>query len=241
MKMARWFAFYDPHCPFVDWDAWYRGLDEAVKWEPDFIINGGDWAEGSAASRHAHEHDHDLLDEYEAVERMSTDVCERFPKARKIWLEGNHDLNILDQNRLPKSVRRTIDIERHVPSLPLWEKVPYMFNSKGVFRIGQVSFAHGYKTGAYAGRDEAILLGVPNGLYVHGHTHQPHAPVQASLNATIDLPYWYANGGTLGPLKPHFMRRLNSTRWGRAILLGECRLGRALLPTREWSAHLISL
>lgn len=237
MKSVRFAAIYDLHCPFLDEEAFQWALFEAESWKPDYFVLGGDWVEGSAASRHPHEHDHDLLDEYEMVERTSREICERFPKAKKVWLEGNHDLNVLDQNRLPKSVRRVVDISKHVPSLSKWKKIPYTYNEEGVFRLGQVTFAHGYQTGANAGRDEAVNLGVPNGLYIHGHTHQPHSPLQAWATTTLPLPYWFANGGTLGPLKPHFMRRKNSMRWGHGVVLGECRMGRLWLPTREWSAE----
>jgi hypothetical protein len=84
--------------------------------------------------------------------------------------------------------------------------------------------------------EEGILLGVPNGLFLRGHSHSPCPITQARLSAGgVPLPYWYGNVGTLGPLKPEYANRDRTYDWGRAYAWGEARIGRAVLPRRQWT------
>lgn len=212
-------------------------LDLIRDFKPDYLVNGGDTLDSDAASRWNPESPMSLEDEYRIADRITIKLAEAAPNAKKVFLEGNHEHNILAQHRIPKPLRSLCDYRKHIPSLKDWTRLPYIYDERGVFRLGQVSFFHGYAAGNLSDRTQAVVLGVPYGLTVCGHTHRPVPVTQVQLTQGLPLPYWYANAGTLGPLKPEYMTRQRTDQWGAAVVLGECLMGRAHRPSPEWEAE----
>jgi hypothetical protein len=134
-----------------------------------------------------------------------------------------------------------LDYRKHIPELKQFQFVPYMNNERGVFRLGQVTFFHGFQAGSTSDTTEGLLLGVPFGLTVRGHTHRMLPVTRLRKSPTVPLPYWACNSGTLGPLKPEYARRLNTSEWGHGITVGSARIGRKIYPEPQWEAKVVVL
>lgn len=243
MKVERFVAFSCTHCPLEDPEAvnWLRREIEEIK--PTLIVHLGDGHEADSASRWPSEASWSLVDEFEAHNRFLAGIRESAPDARKIFLPGNHDDNLLALNRIDKKLRGLCDYRKqpvHEPELKHWyQPAQYVFDAKkGVFRVGQVTFGHGYKSDALADETHSILLGVPFGLYVGGHLHRPQAVTQASKSRAVLLPYWYANAGTLRDMwDVDYMSRKDRSRWGQALVTGEINVTGRVSLAREWDAE----
>lgn len=251
--VVRWLAFSCVHAPEHD--------DEAIDWvcaqieehKPDVLISLGDDLEADAASRWPSEAAYSLLDEYRADDAIKARLAKAAgPSCDLVRLMGNHCFNILDAGRINPKHRDLCDWRR-----PQFDSTGEQVNAnalkwrlgssydfcarRGVFRLGQCTFGHGWLTGRNGGRDQAVLLGDYMGLFVSGHTHAPEPVQRAMMTGKVPLPYWYANAGTLRNLDPEYMRRNNAFNWGHACVVGEAdlRVGRAksLRRSRCWSAE----
>lgn len=240
------------HAPFSDPDAVQWAIEQIREFQPDYLISLGDDLEGDGASRWPSEEGHALIDEYAADDENKRLLAEAAPRAKRIRLMGNHCFNILDQGRINPKLRELCDwripqftrggVQVNKNALKWDVKGSYDFcRRRGVFRLGQVTFGHGWLTGAKCDAHHSVLLGTPYGLFVGGHTHRPTAVQQATMSSKVPLPYWYANAGCLRNLDPEFMRRHNAFNWGQAIVLGEAdmRCGPAKSPrmSRCWNAE----
>ena len=191
---------------------------------PDLTHFGhlGDVFEAGAASVHANEFDHSLQDEYEHAHNL---------------LQSKSLRNLVDWNAHPEYGKEFRD----------WCWVPYEKSRKGVFRVGQCHFYHGFDSAQNSDELEGLqILGacnwVPFSLTVRGHTHRPVQPTQCRRTAKIPLPFWYSNVGTCGPLKPDYMKRKDTSQWGTAIIVVECLWDRpSRLNGRCWNAELIRM
>jgi len=235
---TSWLFFTCLHVPlhddeFVDW------LIEQIKErKPDVIIHGGDGHEADSASRWPSEYDWTLSDEFRAHNEILKRIRQASPKSKRVFLPGNHDDNILALNRIDWKLRDLCDYRELEPELKHWEQpAEYVYDrEKGVYRIGQVTFAHGYECGASSDEYQAYQLGLPYGLFVSGHTHRPVAVTQAQRTKTIRLPYWYANAGCGRDMVdvPYMMRKRRFD-WGQGIVVGEAdswRYDSALMPQK---------
>jgi predicted phosphodiesterase len=250
METLRWAAITCSHVPLHDEQALEWALGEIEDFQPDVLVHLGDLLEASAASKFPKEDTWTLEDEYEGGNQYLEDLAGSVgKKTRKVFLPGNHDFNIRSYARLPKDVRSLLDYRKHMPELENWEQPveEYVYDrNRGVFRLGQVTFAHGFAAGVAADKNHAIDLGMPYGLYVGGHTHQPKVVQQVMANQTTPLPYWMSNAGTLREIwttADTWMRRKRRHLWGQAIVLGEVNTNwqshtNGMIPsTREWDAE----
>ena len=185
-----------------------------------------------------------MADEFEAHNKILAGIRKVAPRARKVFLPGNHEANILSINRIDRKLRGLCDYRKQPDLQPElmkhWEQpVEYILDSKrGVFRLGQVAFSHGFKTTPSGDEWHSIRFCVPFGLYVGGHTHRPLIVTQARKSPTLTLPYWYANAGTMRDIwDVDYMDRKDRSRWGQAVIVGEAKVGGKVALSQEWSAE----
>lgn len=243
MKLVKFAAFSCPHCPLQDERAieWLLGRLEAEK--PDVLVHLGDGHEADSASRWPSEYDWSLRDEFDAHDALLGRLRKAVgKKTRLVFLPGNHDANLLSIGRIDKRIRSQCDYRDpdNEPELQHWEQpCEYVYDKrKGVFRLGQVSFAHGFEHGASGDEFQALLLGVPFGLHITGHTHRPTPmPMRCYRTKAVPLPYWFANPGCLRDLKPPYMERKRSHQWGQGVVFGETAIQKSPRMSRQWDAR----
>lgn len=223
MTIETFLAFSCTHCPLQDENAISWLLDQIAFRRPDYIIHLGDGHEADAASRFVSEYDWDLRDEFNEHNSVLRDIRLAYSPAKRVFLPGNHDANILEWNRINKKLRGLCNFMEYEPELRNYWSVPslYEYSTRGVFRLGQVTFGHGYSSAANADEIMAIEFCVPFGLWVGGHTHKPVDVTRARKNARVSLPFWYSNAGCMRTLKPHYARRIRTFGWGQAVVVGE--------------------
>jgi len=244
LKSSRFAYLSDIHCPFVNHAAWAAALGIVKSHRPDLVVIGGDLFESGFASVHPNEYDHDGLDEYESAATLLDTLRNACPKAKRVWLLGNHDDNIQkrDPRRVPKSLRRLVhwDNSKYSDSFKAWHQVPYVKSERGCYQLGQVIFKHGFSL-----NDELEALqfsnytgGFAHRLVIGGHTHAPTPPMPAMRTKKISLPLWYANAGTLCDIdKLEYMDRNDKWAWGAAVVLGDCDPSGPCLPGKCWEAE----
>jgi predicted phosphodiesterase len=238
IKPVRWIAFGCTHVPLIDLDAREWILEQIRGWRPNWVIYLGDGHESASASRWPHEYEWTLSGEFRKHDQFLRDIRLEAPNSQRVFCWGNHDANLLAINRIDRQLRDLCDPRDHEKELKAWRQVPYVYcRRRGVFRLGQVAFSHGYEHGANSDEAQAILLGDPFGLFVSGHTHRPVAVTQACKTRTIPLPYWYANVGCLRDLKPAYVERKRTHGWGHACVVGECLPTKSPRLSRQWSAE----
>jgi len=236
---VKFIAFSCTHCPLEDPEAirWLHQQIEDVK--PDYVIHLGDLLEADSASRFPAENPWDLKDEFDAAERMLSGIREvGGPDCTYVMLEGNHDLAVRDQNRIDKRLRSLCDW-RDLKEMDNWV-VGAEYNycrKRGVYRLGQVAFSHGFECGSNAGAQQSVYLGNEYGLFVWGHSHRPEQVQQTMWTKTRPLRYWHANAGSLANMDREYMRRKRKQMWGQACVVGECALTKSPRLSRCWSAE----
>ena len=252
-KSVKFLAFGCTHAPLQD--------DEHIEWlsqeirrhKPDYLFHLGDWFEADAARRWPSEYDWDLIDEFAAGNELLSKLRRSGPKNMKcIFLPGNHDDNLLDEHRLPKKIRNICDWKRrqfnesgewiNQELLENWHhSTPYEYDrTTGVYRLGPITFGHGYEAAQNADEMHSILLGVPYGCYIGSHTHRPMPVTQAKKTAAVMLPYWYANTGCSRDLYCHYMKRKRQHNWGQGCVIGDCDPSsvKTYIPTeRRWNVE----
>lgn len=244
MRSTKWAFATDVHAPFVNHTALALAITAIKEHKPDVLVCGGDLFESGFASVHPNEYDHDGLDEYEAASEILKQLQAAAPRAKKVWLLGNHDDNIQrrDPRRVPKELRRLVhwDNSKFSDVFKSWQQVPYIKGERGCYQIGQVVFKHGF---ALNDESEALQFSNYTGGYAHrlvvgGHTHAPMPPTPAMRTRKISLPLWYANGGTLCDIDAmSYMDRNDKWSWGAAVVLGDCDPSGSCLPGRRWDAE----
>lgn len=244
-EWKRWAAVPDLHCPVRDAASFAETLKRVREQGPEVLVVLGDLLEAGAASRFENEEEWSLEDEFaDATEALTLLEDAAGPGCELVLLEGNHDHNIRREGRIEKRVRTLCDWRKCIPQVKAgkWRVVEYLnCRDKGVYRLGQVTFKHGFSTTQTGEQAEAVLLGVPNGLTVGGHTHRPVPVTQVFLRPNVGVPYWYANAGTLGPLKPEYAGRAATHLWGRAFVFGVARIGRHWWSRPQWKADVTIL
>ncbi len=235
-------AFSCVHCPLQDAEAVDFLLHTIGKLKPDVIVHLGDGHEADSASRWPNEYDWSLSEEFKSHNEFLKSIRKASPKSRRIFLPGNHDDNLQSINRIDIRLRNLCDYNEHEPELrEHWEQpINYVYSRRrGVWRLGQVTFCHGYEASASADELQSILLGMPYGLFVGGHTHKPLDVTQAYKTRSIPLPYWYANTGCMRDMKPVWMARKRTHQWGQAITVGKASIVKSPRMSRQWDAQTI--
>lgn len=228
MKPEKFLYFSDLHIP----NHHGKTIDDIAalisEHKPDHIINGGDHFDGNAASRWPNEATHTLEKEY----TIGCDILKRFrcaaPKhCQLIWTLGNHDQNLLDQNRIPKDLRSLCDWNANptkFPEFQRWKQRRYEARKTVcTYRVGQVVFMHGF-TASNSGLTAQMYEYCPIwGALVTGHTHRPSDLIQA-IHCGSRLPYWRMNNGCAQDYKNtekvHYMRRTTTANWGHSAIVG---------------------
>ncbi|MDF1702397.1 MAG: metallophosphoesterase family protein [Planctomycetota bacterium] len=227
----------DPHCPFQNSTSVYWALGQIREYKPDYLIMGGDLFEASAASRFENEDKHDLRDDYRAGARLLDALADAGAGADLVWCRGNHDDNIACVGRIQRGLRSQVhwSASEWADSFRRWKQIPYDYSADGCFQLGQVMFWHGFHNEEM----DAIKLNNMTGGHAHrlvvgGHTHRPHGPTQVMRTKKVPLPLWYANGGTLGPTRPAWTQRQDTSGWKAGFVMVELTAGRACQPGRNW-------
>jgi len=217
------------------------------------LVHLGDLFEASAASVHPDESDHCLLDEYMHAAAFLASLRSVLPK-RTVFhaIMGNHDDNLKasDPRRIPSALRGVTDFlhaEPFASEARHWRWTEYRKDRKGCLEIGPVILTHGFDAGRSSDELEAIQFanfcgGHSHRLVVRGHTHRPVPPTQCRRTSSVPLPWWYMNVGTCGPLQPGWMRRRDTSQWGSALGLIECKM-KAFPPfsEKDWNAQLLRM
>ena len=248
MKRLRFAAFSCPHCPFEN----ERAIDQLIRvvrsHKPHVLVCLGDLFEMDAASRWEDESQHDLAQEYEHGAALLRRVRSAAPAAQPVWMLGNHDDNLCQPGRVKPNIRGLLHWSRHddAGEFERWRQVAYRKDVHGVYTLGPVAFLHGFDAGRASDRSEAVqvsnlLGGWPNLLVVRGHTHRPKEPTRVLLTPSIPLPVWYANAGTVGPLKPDYMMRKDTSEWAPAVVVGEAQTTGNIWKGRTWEATTVML
>lgn len=243
-------AFSCVHSPFAPKTTQEWMLNTLAPLAPtlDYIVCLGDLFESDAASVHPGESDHSLEDEYNAASAYLASVRKVLrDDVKPVWLLGNHDDNVQkkDPRRIPKALRSLLNWNKHNTEFSKWRQIPYEKGSRGCFELGQAIFAHGWDVGQNSDELEGIQLNNDCGGYAHrlvvrGHTHRPRPVTQCRRTMTIPLPLWVANAGTMGPLKPDYMARKDTSQWGPALVVVELAMGRSCQPAKNWDAEVLT-
>lgn len=120
-----------------------------------------------------------------------------------------------------------------------WRVLPYHARSR--YRLGPVTFQHGTDTSVNGDRNQAILYGIPYGLWVGAHSHRPQSVTRIVLPGRVPVfGTHFANVGCGADWdKMDYISRSNISLWGRGILMGECNAGKDHFSGKEWDAKLI--
>ena len=221
----RFAAFSCPHVPFTDPEAdeWFCSVIKGYR--PNILVCLGDLYDSGAASKWSKEGASRLSDEYRGSAWLLRKYREVSRASKLVWTKGNHDDNVYGKDRLPELVRDLCCPTKHAelgPEMSRWDVVPYEYSERGCYRLGNIVFKHGFECGKFSDRNEAVYFGKdqPGTLVLGGHTHRPVGLTQVEFNSNTVLPIWYANAGTLGPLKPDYVARRNTSRWAHACVVG---------------------
>ena len=253
-RKAKIAAISCSHAPFTP--------PETERWVLDTLSNIpglthfghlGDVFEGAAASVHANEYTHNLEDEFEQAAKFLQGIRLALPPDCQRWVNtGNHDDNLLveDPRRVPKALRGLADWKAHPVfgrEFREWYWLPYEKSKRAIYRVGQCHFWHGFDCSHSSDELEGLQMismegWIPYSLAVRGHTHRPVPPTQAKRTAKIPLPYWYANVGTCGPLRPSWAKRKDTSQWQTAILIVEAVWDKpSRLHGKCWDAELVTM
>lgn len=247
---AKIVAFSCIHAPFTDQVAfdWMLSVLEKER-GITHVVNLGDWFESAAASVHPEEHEHTLQDEYEMAAVQSRRIREAAGRGPELhWMLGNHDDNLQakDVRRVPKSVRSLVhwNESKFGHEFRRWRQYPYEKCRRGTLEIGPVILCHGWDCGVKSDELEALQManacgGHAHRLVIRGHTHRPVWPTQAERTARVPLPWWYGNVGTLGPLKPSYARRRDTSAWGAGCYVIRTTTKPGPWVGIEWEAKLL--
>jgi hypothetical protein len=246
---VRVLAYGCEHAPFtpkrhIEWL-----LARIEEWKPQIVVHLGDRLEAVGGSVHDNnEFDHDQRDEFEAAAETSERVRKACHKDTQfVWMLGNHDDNLqrADARRVPKRLRSLVhwNLSEWGPEFLRWKQVPYIKSASGTYSVGQIVFTHGYDAGVNSGETEALQTNNMTGefahrLFVRAHTHRPEQVTRCLRTKKIPLPWYYANVGTIGPLKPEWAARLDTSQWQPAVLLAEAKHERlSRNHGKNWSAE----
>lgn len=236
MAIKTFLAFSCVHCPNHDPDGIDWLVQQIADRQPDVVVNLGDTIETNCLSSFAKVNEDTLAAEYESADDVLSRIVDAARGAKLVWIEGNHE----ERYRRPEyaALSKLIDYRKRIPAASGWKHIARHYHPDGVFRMGQVSFSHGFNTGVASCKREAIQLGVPNGLYVYGHTHRPH-PVHRIALGTTKLPYWHANVGTFIKPGPDYMQSKDDSLWGQAVVVGHANTKRTYDHRHGWEAETI--
>jgi predicted phosphodiesterase len=236
MAIKTFLAFSCVHCPHHDPDGIDWLVGQIKDRQPDVLVNLGDAFDTACLSSFAKANELSLGHEYDATEEVMSRIIDASPKAKRIWMRGNHEDRMFRPDY--EALSRVLDYRRNLDCAKAFRHFDYTYDYRNVFRLGQVTFGHGWHPGVAACKREAIQLGTPNGLHIYGHTHRPHNVHRIAMGTT-KLPYWHANPGTFIKPKPSYMKTKDDSLWGRGIVVGHANTKRIYDARHGWDAELV--
>jgi hypothetical protein len=245
-KLEKVVAFGCTHHPLQDPAAISWVLDLIVREKPSLVVHLGDGIESNASSQwpDAMEMGIALEDEFVSLNGFLADVRKAAPKAKRKYLGGNHESNILRAGRIDKRIRSLVDWRNHrnVPELREWSVGgDYSYSRRlGCSWFGPMCFAHGYETTPSQASTEAMYFtkAWPNSVYISAHTHRPTPVTQIEFKGGLMLPHHYANVGCLRNLDPGYMERKRKWAWGHGAFVGEFMPLKSPRQSREWDGRI---
>lgn len=248
--MVKFASFSCLHAPITDKTYFNWLITQLEDFQPDYVINLGDWYEAKPAKRFSKWADEvwTVLDEHREVARQASEINRVLPNSKRVLLFGNHDDNFFGENpdRIESDVRAALHWKENKDTsvaLKDW-KVIEEYSHRTKFKLGPVTFQHGCDVAMNSMVKASYLYSIPNGLYVCGHTHRP-CPVTQVSHLQVPLPYWYANPGCGADWdKMHYMKRLSMANWGRGLVIGEVHESavsskRSFYSANSWNAETI--
>ena len=143
----------------------------------DFVVLNGDVSDQPSVSRHGKmrgELQVDIQDEIEACQERLKRIEELQPKAKRIFVIGNHD------NRLDKYIMRNAPALEKVKGTLLEHLFPKWFFTMSL-EINDVWIKHFWHTGIHGAYNNAMKSGK---TYITGHTHRLQVTPWTDLSGT---------------------------------------------------------
>lgn len=239
-RVKTWFAFGCTHIPHDDKENTRWIIEQIIERQPDVIVHLGDLFDTETVSDYPKVDVFALSAEYYMAAGFLDAINSAAPKAKKVFLEGNHEERIFRPAYAKLS--SLLDYRKHVKPLKRWRIYPYSLHPDNTFKLGQLTCYHGFcaTIGGSSERKESIDLGVPYGLAIHAHTHRPVFE-HVSLN-TWRIPYWRINVGCgiyFNWVQTNYAKKVNISQWGHAIAVGWVNTKRRHDGQRNWAAELI--
>lgn len=241
-KPRRFLAFSCVHAPDHDPESITWIADQVRDIKPDVIVCLGDLFDAAAASVHRRDFGDKLIDEYEAGAAVLEEISEAAPGAELHWTLGNHDDNIKAKGRISKELRCLLDWNGFdkpwSATFRRWKQYPYEQTHRAPFRVGQVTFYHGWATSKTQIAGEALRYGDECGLVVNGHTHRPHDVERVEVYQQPQR-RWLANAGCHVSMQypMDYVARKNWSKWGNACIVGEALPLKSPRKSINWSAE----
>ena len=236
MSIKSFLAFSCVHLPFEDKAGVDWLIDQIATRQPQVIVNLGDTMDTQSLSKFSESKLIELAQEFDAANVFCQRINEAAPKAKKVWMMGNHEERMFRESVAHLS--RLLDYRLHIKAARKWTHIPYTFRPDHTFTLGQVTFAHGFHTSDTACKAEAVKLGVENGLYVHGHTHRPHDPHRINYGS-LRLKNWIANPGCFIRPGISYMATKDDSLWGQGLISGWANTKRRADTRMNWEAELV--
>ena len=171
-KLTKWVFSSDLHGDMQDADSVKAFLQFVKKFKPDVKIFGGDLFDFRAIRRGATNE--------EKADSMALDIQLglKFLGQYKphVFLRGNHDERLWDQAKCSFNGLSRDHAQEGARSIETKCKIikckmlPYDVND-GVYRLGKLTFVHGYHAGINATKKHAEVFAESGGAVLHGHTH----------------------------------------------------------------------
>jgi predicted phosphodiesterase len=235
-KRKTWLAFGCIHQPNADSEAVAWLIDEIRDRAPDVVVNLGDLIDSACLSTFEKTGDESTLkNEFDKAGEFLQQIKDARPRATRIFMMGNHDQRFA--RPMWNKLSSLLDYRTQIKECSDWQHFEYRQHPDATYKLGQVSFYHGFTAGRGALKGESIRLGVPYGLTVGAHTHRP-TPVTKLQFGAVSVPYWMANTGTM-IAECEYIATKNSSEWGQAIVVGSCDPNIRHDGQRHWEAETV--
>tara|TARA_Y100000590_G_scaffold227910_1_gene257215 strand:- start:40122 stop:40874 length:753 start_codon:yes stop_codon:yes gene_type:complete len=220
-KFKKWVAFGDSHGAHVDKNA-VTALEKFIKdYKPDHIIGLGDFFDVAAlrsglSSQESAAYDDlvsDMLWGYDTLERLRPSVYLLGNHEHRLWRVANDHVNGLIRNSAQQEINRMEKFckERSVQLLP------YHHND-GVYRLGNLSFVHGYTASMRAVAEHALHYSQgPGSGTIMGHLHRVE---HASAKRHGGAQGWCAGCLCDTDNMSYITHKLGASQWSQGWLFG---------------------
>ena len=200
---SRFAYLPDSHGVFADERAVACAMAFVRAHKPDLLVLGGDHVDFYQLSRFDKDPRRalDLQADIDAGEAFVKAARKAAPKARIVYLEGNHE-NRLSRWLWGKGAELLSLRGMRVPSLLHLGKYGVTYRESGVLRVGAVTFKHGTAVRSRAGYTATAELEREGTSGCSGHTHRIGEVSKTNRGGT----YKWVEAGCLCQLTPEYMR-----------------------------------